>query len=97
MTVDAARSRAVVIGGSMAGLLAARVLAESFAEVTVIDRDLLPACPEHRRGVPQARHAHALLAGGQRGAGTSGWSGCPTGWCRSGTASAVSIPFTGRG
>lgn len=66
MTKDGQRSRAVVIGGSMAGLLAARVLADSFAEVTVIDRDSLPVCPEHRRGVPQAHHAHALLARGQQ-------------------------------
>jgi 2-polyprenyl-6-methoxyphenol hydroxylase-like FAD-dependent oxidoreductase len=56
----------VVIGGSLAGLLAARVLADSYAEVTVIDRDRLPELPEHRRGVPQAPHAHALLARGQQ-------------------------------
>src|SRR5687767_10511307 len=66
MVTDGQRSRAVVIGGSMAGLLAARVLADSYAEVTVIDRDSLPGCPEHRRGVPQAHHAHALLARGQQ-------------------------------
>jgi len=56
----------VVIGGSMAGLLAARVLADAYGDVTVIDRDQLPAFPEHRRGVPQAHHAHALLARGQQ-------------------------------
>jgi 2-polyprenyl-6-methoxyphenol hydroxylase-like FAD-dependent oxidoreductase len=50
----------------MAGLLAARVLADSYSEVTVLDRDALPVCPEHRRGVPQAHHAHALLARGQQ-------------------------------
>jgi 2-polyprenyl-6-methoxyphenol hydroxylase-like FAD-dependent oxidoreductase len=66
MTKDGQRSRAVVIGGSLAGLFAARVLADSYAEVTVIDRDSLPVCPEHRRGVPQAHHAHALLARGQQ-------------------------------
>jgi len=60
------RTRAVVIGGSMAGLLAARALVDAAAEVTVIERDALPACPEHRRGVPQAHHAHALLARGQQ-------------------------------
>ena len=57
---------AVVIGGSMAGLLAASVLADAYAEVTVIDRDRLPEFPKHRRGVPQAHHAHALLARGQQ-------------------------------
>jgi hypothetical protein len=50
----------------MAGLFAARVLADFCAEVTVIERDRLPEGPEHRRGVPQARHAHALLARGQQ-------------------------------
>lgn len=55
---------AIVIGGSMAGLLAARVLAEFFERVIVLDRDRLPADPGARAGVPQARHAHALLAGG---------------------------------
>jgi 2-polyprenyl-6-methoxyphenol hydroxylase-like FAD-dependent oxidoreductase len=50
----------------LAGLFAARVLADSYAEVTVIERDRLPTTPEHRRGVPQAHHAHALLARGQQ-------------------------------
>ena len=56
--------RAVVVGASMAGLLAARVLSAHFAEVVVVDRDPLPADPAHRRGVPQGRHAHVLLARG---------------------------------
>ncbi len=56
---------AVVIGGSIAGLLAARVLGDHFDRVTVIDRDRFPARPEYRKGVPQSRHAHALLARGQ--------------------------------
>ena len=56
---------AVVIGGSMAGLLAARALTEAFERVTVLDRDALPAGIEGRRAVPQGRHAHALLPHGQ--------------------------------
>jgi len=56
---------AVVIGGSMAGLLAARVLADYFEQVTIIDRDTFPDMPDHRKGVPQSQHAHALLARGQ--------------------------------
>ncbi len=55
---------AVVIGGSMAGLLAARALSEQFATVTVVERDRLPNEPEQRKGVPQARHVHAFWAGG---------------------------------
>ncbi len=55
---------AVVIGGSMAGLLAARVLSDCFERVTVVERDRFPEGVENRKGVPQARHAHALLPRG---------------------------------
>jgi 2-polyprenyl-6-methoxyphenol hydroxylase-like FAD-dependent oxidoreductase len=61
--------RAVVLGASMSGLLAARVLADYFRTVTVVERDVLPNEPTNRRGVPQGRHPHALLA---RGAQTLG-------------------------
>jgi 2-polyprenyl-6-methoxyphenol hydroxylase-like FAD-dependent oxidoreductase len=57
---------AVVLGASMAGLLAARVLADAYAQVTMIDRDQLPLIGTHRRGVPHGRHVHALLAAGQQ-------------------------------
>ncbi|WP_298800265.1 FAD-dependent monooxygenase [Pseudonocardia sp. 73-21] len=56
---------AVVLGGSMAGLLAARVLAESYTRVTVVERDQLPAAAAQRRGVPQGRHVHALTPRGR--------------------------------
>jgi 2-polyprenyl-6-methoxyphenol hydroxylase-like FAD-dependent oxidoreductase len=56
---------AVVLGASMAGLAAARVLADAYERVTVLERDPLPAGAAHRKGVPQSRHAHALLAGGR--------------------------------
>jgi 2-polyprenyl-6-methoxyphenol hydroxylase-like FAD-dependent oxidoreductase len=58
------RRHAVVIGGSMAGLLAARVLSDHFAHVTMIERDQLIDDAESRKGVPQGRHVHALLARG---------------------------------
>jgi 2-polyprenyl-6-methoxyphenol hydroxylase-like FAD-dependent oxidoreductase len=58
---------AVVVGGSVAGLVAARALAEQFAEVTVLERDDLSDGSEARKGVPQARHAHGILAGGRQG------------------------------
>ncbi|WP_051855224.1 NAD(P)/FAD-dependent oxidoreductase [Streptomyces sp. NRRL B-1347] len=54
------RDRAVVIGGGFAGLLAARALAEHFATVTVIERDLRTDATR-RRGVPQFHHPHGLL------------------------------------
>jgi len=55
---------AVVIGASIAGLLAARVLAESFDEVILLERDLLPLGAAPRKGTPHATHAHGLLARG---------------------------------
>ncbi|MEU9923965.1 monooxygenase [Streptomyces griseoluteus] len=58
-------AQAVVIGGSMAGLVAARALADRFTRVTVVDRDALPEDARDRRGVPQSGHAHALLVSGQ--------------------------------
>ncbi|MBY0514840.1 MAG: hypothetical protein K2P78_13115, partial [Gemmataceae bacterium] len=57
---------AVVIGGSMAGLLAARAAANHFDRVTVLERDRLPDGPEARKGTPQARHIHVLLTAGRR-------------------------------
>jgi len=61
-----AGEHAIVIGASMAGLLAARVLSDSYDRVTVLDRDRLPAgLTENRRAVPQGRHAHGLQLGGQ--------------------------------
>lgn len=59
-------THAIVIGGSMAGLLSARVLSTHFDRVTVIERDVLPETAEHRAGVPQGRHLHTLLVSGQR-------------------------------
>jgi len=59
-----ARERAVVLGGSMAGTLAARVLAESFSDVVVIDRDDLIGVQKSRRGTPHSHHAHGLHSRG---------------------------------
>jgi 2-polyprenyl-6-methoxyphenol hydroxylase-like FAD-dependent oxidoreductase len=56
---------AVVVGGSMAGLLATRVLADYFEHVTLIERDTLARSPEPRKGVPQGRHVHVLLLRGR--------------------------------
>ncbi|GAA0379167.1 FAD-binding monooxygenase [Acrocarpospora corrugata] len=59
------RNRAVVLGGGMAGLVAAKVLSEQFEEVLLVDRDQLAGVADPRRGVPQGAHAHGLLAKGQ--------------------------------
>lgn len=63
--IDTVGEHAVVVGASLAGLFAARVLSDGFDEVTVIDRDLLPDEPVARRGVPQAGHPHVLLEAGR--------------------------------
>lgn len=57
---DTNTDQAVVLGASMAGLLAARVLSERFEQVVVIERDALPPPGGHRRGVPHGRHLHGL-------------------------------------
>jgi 2-polyprenyl-6-methoxyphenol hydroxylase-like FAD-dependent oxidoreductase len=53
-----------VIGASMSGLCAARVLADRFDHVVLVERDEIDASPQQRRGVPQGRHAHGLLPPG---------------------------------
>lgn len=56
---------AVVIGASMAGLNFARVLSDHCDRVTIVERDVAPSEKEFRKGVPQARHPHGLLKGGE--------------------------------
>ena len=55
---------AVVLGASMGGLLAARVLADAYRRVTIVERDPLPESALDRKGVPQGRHTHGLLPRG---------------------------------
>jgi 2-polyprenyl-6-methoxyphenol hydroxylase-like FAD-dependent oxidoreductase len=57
---------AVVMGTSMAGLLAARVLADFYRTVTVVERDALPETPGEPTAVPQGRHGHVLLRRGSQ-------------------------------
>ena len=57
---------AIVIGGSIAGLLATRALSEHFSSVTLIERDRFPEGPGFRKGLPQMRHVHVLLKQGER-------------------------------
>ncbi|MCX4626791.1 FAD-dependent monooxygenase [Streptomyces sp. NBC_01443] len=60
-----AHDHAVVLGAGLAGLLAARALAQRFARVTVVERDELPDTgPAFRPGVPQSRHVHVLWSRG---------------------------------
>ncbi|MFC4527079.1 monooxygenase [Dyella halodurans] len=55
---------AIVIGASVGGLLAARALSDFYSTVTVLERDAFPAADIPRKGVPQGRHIHGLLARG---------------------------------
>ena len=57
---------AIVIGGSMAGLMTARVLADFFDSVTVLERDRISPQPAIHKSIPQGNHLHLLLLGGQQ-------------------------------
>src|SRR5216684_4034545 len=57
---------AVVIGGSLAGLMTARVLADHFASVTVLERDHVESGPALHKSIPHGNHLHGLLLGGQQ-------------------------------
>jgi 2-polyprenyl-6-methoxyphenol hydroxylase-like FAD-dependent oxidoreductase len=56
--------RAIVIGASIGGLMAARVLADFYCSVLLVERDRFPDSPQNRRGVPQGRHSHLLMRRG---------------------------------
>ncbi|MGV0743457.1 FAD-dependent oxidoreductase [Mycolicibacterium sp. XJ870] len=60
-SVNGQNGHAVVLGASVGGLLAARVLADFYDAVTVVERDALPVDPVNRRGVPQGQHGHVVL------------------------------------
>ncbi|MCG7592705.1 oxidoreductase [Mycobacterium sp. PSTR-4-N] len=60
------RTHAIVIGASLGGLCAAKVLSETFERVTLIERDDLPDGPANRPAVPQGRHVHLLMARGAK-------------------------------
>ncbi|MBA2953724.1 FAD-dependent monooxygenase [Nocardioides sp. CGMCC 1.13656] len=53
-----------MLGAGIGGLVAARVLADTFDEVTIVERDVMPGGGHGRRGVPQGRHVHGMQAGG---------------------------------
>jgi 2-polyprenyl-6-methoxyphenol hydroxylase-like FAD-dependent oxidoreductase len=63
-TTQRAGEDVVIIGASIAGLCAARVLSDHYRHVTLFERDDLPDTPTHRAAVPQGRHVHLLMARG---------------------------------
>lgn len=56
--------QAIVVGSGIAGLVSARVLADHFNNVIVLDSDTIPNLPAIRKAVPQGNHLHILLPGG---------------------------------
>ena len=62
--MGAIAKRCVVGGSGIAGLMAARLAAEFFEDVILVDRDDIPKSPHTREGVPQGNHFHAILPGG---------------------------------
>lgn len=60
------KERAIIVGASMAGLLAARICADHFKEVVILEKDELPIGPQHRKGIPQDQQLHLLLAKGNQ-------------------------------
>ena len=54
--------KAAVVGGGFAGLVTARVLADFFDEVLVLEQDELEENSGVHPHVPQGKHAHAMLA-----------------------------------
>lgn len=63
--VDNDKTRAVVLGGSIAGLFAARVLSDAYDEVVVVDRDTLAGVDAPRKSRPQGRHINAMHVRGR--------------------------------
>ena len=58
------RTHAIVMGGSLGGLMTAKALSKHFEKVTIIERDEVHRQPESRKGQPQTRHLHGLLPAG---------------------------------
>jgi 2-polyprenyl-6-methoxyphenol hydroxylase-like FAD-dependent oxidoreductase len=58
------RRHAIVLGGSIAGLMTARVLSSHFQSVTIVEKDTVHRFPESRKGQPHTKHLHGLLPSG---------------------------------
>ncbi|MFI8388716.1 NAD(P)/FAD-dependent oxidoreductase [Streptomyces sp. NPDC085540] len=56
--------RVVIVGGSLAGMLAAAAVKDHVDSVEILEAHDLPVGPGPRSGVPQAAHIHWLQAGG---------------------------------
>lgn len=66
MYADLLEGTAIIIGGGIAGLLAARVLSSHFKQVIVLEKDVYPEKASPRNGIPQSHHTHILLMKGKQ-------------------------------
>ena len=88
-----AKRRAVVLGASLSGLLAARGLSEHFDEVVLLERDELPAGAALRKGTPHAVHAHGLLPEHR----WPRWPSAAAALCHAGPTGTAISPSSGQG
>jgi monoamine oxidase len=58
------KQHAIVLGGSLTGLLTAQLLSKYYSKVSILEKDAVHREPEARKGQPQTRHLHGLLPGG---------------------------------
>ncbi|MGZ3846628.1 MAG: FAD-dependent oxidoreductase [Flavisolibacter sp.] len=61
---SARKKRAIVLGGSFAGLMTAKVLSDHYEEVIILEKDPIHHYPESRKGQPHTKHLHGLLPKG---------------------------------
>jgi len=61
MRSSAERKHAIVLGGSIAGLMTAKVLSQYYRQVTIVEKDAIHHYPESRKGQPHTKHLHGLL------------------------------------
>ena len=55
------RNHAIVLGGSFAGLMTAKVLSNYYQNVTIIEKDTVHRYPESRKGQSHTKHLHGVL------------------------------------
>lgn len=67
MSQEILGQRAVVIGGSIAGLLSAKALSPFYREILIYDKDTLNVYPNNRKMTPQSHHVHIVLKAGEDG------------------------------
>jgi 2-polyprenyl-6-methoxyphenol hydroxylase-like FAD-dependent oxidoreductase len=65
-TIEEEEDKAIVIGGGIAGLLAARILSGHFSKTIILEKDRYPKEKGPRNGTPQANHIHVFLVKGMQ-------------------------------